>query len=58
VENLKKSILPIVAIIVIGVILLVALSQGQDGVLLSLGVTVIAGIAGYEVGKKKATPPQ
>lgn len=45
----------IVAIIVTGIILGVAIWRGIDGALLASGLAVIAGLGGYAVGKKKSS---
>ena len=44
----------VIAIITIGVLELVAILRGIDGAALSTALAVIAGLGGYEIGKKKA----
>ena len=48
----------IVAIAAITLLLAIALFKGIDGALLSSGIAVIAGIAGYEIGKIKTRKKQ
>jgi len=43
----------IVAIATIGILLIVALIKGIDGVLLASGIAIIAGLGGYTAGKRK-----
>jgi len=48
----------LVAILIIGLILLVALSKGVNGTLLATGIGIIAGLGGYNaavfMGRKKS----
>jgi len=41
----------VTAIIVIGIVICVALMNNIDGIILSLSLTIIGGIAGYGVAK-------
>lgn len=46
---MKDFIVPVVAIIVIGIIECVALCNGIDGIMLTSSCTLIGGIAGYKI---------
>lgn len=46
----------LVAIVVIGTVLLVALVMGYDGVLMASGIGIIAGLGGFSAGTKKRPP--
>ena len=52
-NNMKAK--TIVAILCITALLSLALLKGFDGALLTSGVAVIAGLAGFAVGKSKST---
>jgi len=45
----------IVAIVVIGILLGIALWQGINGALLASGLVIIAGLGGYAAGKKSSS---
>ena len=48
-----ETILAVVAMVMIGVLLAVALYMGYNGVLLASGIGILAGLGGYEVGKRQ-----
>lgn len=50
------KIVPLVAIIVIGILDAYAISKGMNGVLLATSIAVIAGLGGFAV-KAKLPPP-
>lgn len=43
----------IIAIIVIGILEVIALAKGIDGAALAAGVAAIAGLGGYQLGKSQ-----
>ena len=53
-KEVLDSAKTIVALLVIGSILKGALALGYNHTLLAGGVAIVAGLGGYQVGKKKA----
>lgn len=45
---------PRLAMVLIAVMLCIALLKGMDGALLASGIGILAGLGGYEAGKKRA----
>ncbi len=54
---MREYIIPLIGILAITGIVLGALSQGIDGAVMSMGIALVAGIAGYKAstikGKRK-----
>jgi len=46
---MKSVVVPVIAILAIGGIELYALSQGINGMILSLSIAVISGLGGFEI---------
>jgi len=51
--QLKEFLIIALAITVIGTLAGIAIAKGLNGAVYMSSITLIAGIAGYEVGKKK-----
>jgi len=49
--KLKDSLIPALAIVLIATMTTIALFRGIDGAVLMSSITIIAGVAGYKVGK-------
>ncbi|MBA7678915.1 hypothetical protein ES703_87195 [subsurface metagenome] len=49
--TLKTTLIPGLAIIVIGLLTALAVSKGIDGAVLMSGLTLIAGVGGFTIGK-------
>ena len=54
-KTMKEALVSAIAIFCITLIILVGLKLGHDGTNLLIGVTAIAGLAGYQVGKRPST---
>jgi len=56
---MRETITSIVAILSIGGLTALALSHGIDGAVLMTALTIIGGLGGYSVGKRrgKSSPP-
>ena len=55
-KTVRECIVTAMAIVSIGLLAAYALKLGNDGTVLLSCVTIIAGLAGYQVGKSRGTP--